>query len=1547
MQNKPIIFLAFANDKVDTARYLRNLPREMDGIRKALQRAVQAELCEVIERANVTVENILDIFQDANYKDRIAIFHYGGHADGYQLLLEQTDGTHAVAQGEGLVFFFSKQKGLKLVFFNGCSTQQQSLELVAAGVPAVIGTSNAINDDIATELSIRFYKAIGNGASIERAWNETIDQVKIQQGVANLRGLYRKQEKELIADRFPWEIWWREGAEITKNWNLPETVDNPLFGLPEITQTHLPEKPYRFLERYHKEDAEIFFGRSYYIRELYNRATDKNSAPVTLLYGQSGVGKSSLLDAGLLPRLQQVAEVCYIRRDPALGLLGTFKKALGIPPLSSGQESGVAQNTPLSSGEGLGVGQNQNILTDSQNNITDSSISIIDKQIELIKQALSLTEKEEKQTLKFIIQTLEQKRQIIYSKNVYTYQKDITLYQKETTNLLKIWKSKENEKPFIVLLDQAEECFTKINPDLPNELENFLAEVQNLFADPQNQPKGKLILSYRKEYHPEIKEIFKTFSIPREEIFLKSLSQKDIVEIVKGLTMTDKLRRTYRLTVEETLPAIVADDLLEDKESPIAPVLQILLTKMWQLSEQEELRYFSVKKYQELKQQGILMDDFFQEQMSLLEKHFPELMKVGLPLEILNYHTTKLGTADTKSLEELRERYKDRQEVTEQLIQLCKDLYLLSDVSQQKTGLAHDTLAPIIQREFRKSDKVGQRATIILDNKMLTYLQNSSTYIDVDDLQIVEQGKSGMKYWTKKEEELINKSRERKKALEEKDKKVKRQKNILFTSIAVIGVISLLLAVFAFLQYKDANLQKQSAEANFFKANKLVGAFYFAYDKFALAFKDTKFYFINKNGEKVEKLGEWDNAEQFEIGTDFAKVKRRGVNFLLDTLGNSYQVAYDIKELSKEVTALDLMGKEIQTFPIEILAYPQLEVLNLAGNQFEHLPSEIKYLRKLKILNLRSCLLPVLPAEIGALENLINLNLNENSFISLPAEIGKLKHLQELNLANNPLTTLPSQIGELKNLTFLYLAATSLQTLPAQFEALDSLKTLDLTNMGLKVLPKEITGLKNLENLDLGANQFTSLPAEIDKLSKLKKLSVSYNSLTALPAEIGALNQLVALDLSSNQLIALPKAIGKLVNLKVLNVTGNQLTTLPKEIGALKNLITLQLNNNLINQLPVSLSDLENLQNLNLYNNKLTTIGSEINGLNKLAVLELNSNQLTTLPTAIKNLENLQELNVGFNQLSSIPAEIGKLKNLKTLFLSNNQLQNIPNEIGDMEKLDDLLLNENKLKELPSTIGKLQNLKNLFVISNQLETLPNKIGGLAHIETLFLNNNQLKKLPHELWGLKNLMTLDLMDNKDLDLKDSYKALAVLPVNLVLSTSPNGYGIDTLSLFVKINIQNALLAEIANVKNIQKLDFERDSLTDLPPAIGELKSLSEINLRGSKNVDWAEALVILAKTGKEIRFTTENGKTIEKGVLWVVVGADNTLLKLLMLNLPSASYQELGKVDYLYLGALGLSTLPKEISQLKGLKTINLSGNNFSAQEKERIKQLLPTVELIF
>lgn len=101
--NKLVIFLAFANDRDNTLRYLRNLPDEARRLREVLEAAEKADLCEVVVRTNCTAEDIFKVFQDPQYRKRITIFHYGGHANGYQLLLESASGQAVAANAVGFL----------------------------------------------------------------------------------------------------------------------------------------------------------------------------------------------------------------------------------------------------------------------------------------------------------------------------------------------------------------------------------------------------------------------------------------------------------------------------------------------------------------------------------------------------------------------------------------------------------------------------------------------------------------------------------------------------------------------------------------------------------------------------------------------------------------------------------------------------------------------------------------------------------------------------------------------------------------------------------------------------------------------------------------------------------------------------------------------------------------------------------------------------------------------------------------------------------------------------------------------------------------------------------------------------------------------------------------------------------------------------------------------------------------------------------------------------------------------------------------------------
>jgi hypothetical protein len=136
---------------------------------------------------------------------------------------------------------------------------------------------------------------------------------------------------EIVDDHgFPWEF--RAGDERVGLWSLPEAAANPEFGLPDLPERDLPESPFQGMSRFAAEHAGVFFGRGYQVRELYEQINDPTGPPLVLLHGASGVGKSSLLEAGLVPRLESGGHaVRYRRREQHKGLTLTLCDALALP----------------------------------------------------------------------------------------------------------------------------------------------------------------------------------------------------------------------------------------------------------------------------------------------------------------------------------------------------------------------------------------------------------------------------------------------------------------------------------------------------------------------------------------------------------------------------------------------------------------------------------------------------------------------------------------------------------------------------------------------------------------------------------------------------------------------------------------------------------------------------------------------------------------------------------------------------------------------------------------------------------------------------------------------------------------------------------------------------------------------------------------------------------------------------------------------------------------------------------------------------------------
>ena len=334
---------------------------------------------------------------------------------------------------------------------------------------------------------------------------------------------------------------------------MPEAADDPLFGLPKPSVDWLPESPYRGLQRFTRDEAAVFFGRGRAIRELYNLVLDPGARPVILYYGPTGVGKSSVLDAGLAPRLEHSREVLYLRRDPELGLLGALGSGLALDKLA------------VNPGPSL--------------------------------------------------------------------------------DLARLWLDREHpDRPLVVILDQAEEVFTRprIAPSAPGneaqridpdaELAELLAALRATFAgpDPSQRSKGKLIVSFRSEWLDRFEQAFNAVRLGWEPMPLKPLERRGVIEAIEGPASEPALHRRYELTIADGLAPMIADDLVIDAGSALAPTLQVLLTNMWREAGGKG-SHFDLDMYRRLRAGGYLLRDVIEEGLKAVRlwREEVEILRAG------------------------------------------------------------------------------------------------------------------------------------------------------------------------------------------------------------------------------------------------------------------------------------------------------------------------------------------------------------------------------------------------------------------------------------------------------------------------------------------------------------------------------------------------------------------------------------------------------------------------------------------------------------------------------------------------------------------------------------------------------------------------------------------------------------------------------------------------------------------------------------------------------------------------------------------------------
>ena len=289
----------------------------------------------------------------------------------------------------------------------------------------------------------------------------------------------------------------------------------------------LPASPYPGLKPFSKNEARIFFGRNKDIAQLH-WLINENPEPVTLLFGQSGVGKSSLLFAGMYPRLQKKWEVHYHRRQ----------KETGLP---KGLEDLTKNNPP-------------------------------------------------------------------------------------------------GARPALFILDQVEEMFTNPGSMGRREPESFATTLKRTVAARLND---KFLLGFRSEYFAQIEELLKYRKLAFNEWFLKPLDKAGILSAIQG--PADLYFHPLKLEIQgPPLPERIANSVLENEASHIAPLLQIQMRKLFGAAKEQDGKnpYIGRELFQKIWKKTL--DELLGEQLGSLP---PEWKDTGLALDLLHQFTTEQATA--------------------------------------------------------------------------------------------------------------------------------------------------------------------------------------------------------------------------------------------------------------------------------------------------------------------------------------------------------------------------------------------------------------------------------------------------------------------------------------------------------------------------------------------------------------------------------------------------------------------------------------------------------------------------------------------------------------------------------------------------------------------------------------------------------------------------------------------------------------------------------------------------------------------------------------
>lgn len=291
-------------------------------IRRVYAEITTPSFCSQFQIIVCITENPIEILQQLQvYREEIIFFYFGGRDEHFQGLIDAS----FRARFGSLFDYLTQLRYLDLVFLSYCSKRLFVQPLLQAGIETIVGTSHHLPQTQTTEFATLFCQHyLIYGETTGHAYEQAINGSDLLPGTQarQFAGLHGNAQLRL-------RRWWQwEFEPKPQIIGTPPTPEPRIIGEPTASTADLPPlpatlqppmNPFPGTRPYLAREAAVFFGRENELSVLYNQLMTAQP-PIILLYGQSGVGKSSLLKAGLWPRLSEQFTRLYLngQKSPRL-----------------------------------------------------------------------------------------------------------------------------------------------------------------------------------------------------------------------------------------------------------------------------------------------------------------------------------------------------------------------------------------------------------------------------------------------------------------------------------------------------------------------------------------------------------------------------------------------------------------------------------------------------------------------------------------------------------------------------------------------------------------------------------------------------------------------------------------------------------------------------------------------------------------------------------------------------------------------------------------------------------------------------------------------------------------------------------------------------------------------------------------------------------------------------------------------------------------------------------------------------------------------------